>query len=95
MMATFLTGQSDLKEMFGQVQRKMDATAETRVKEYLVRVFFFFWESDSCLSYGIYVYVYVLYIWVYAYILWFVWCMVRVFIGNVVWYMCMYVYVYV
>jgi hypothetical protein len=33
-----LTGQGDLKEMFGQVQRKMDASSDDRVREYLVNL---------------------------------------------------------
>jgi hypothetical protein len=35
-MASLLTGQGDLKEMFGQVQKKIDASSDDRAKEYLV-----------------------------------------------------------
>lgn len=37
-MASLLTGQGDLKEMLGQVQRKMDATSDDRAREYLVNL---------------------------------------------------------
>jgi hypothetical protein len=38
LMASLLTGQGDLKEMFGQVQRKMDASSDDRAREYLVNL---------------------------------------------------------